>query len=174
VVTGLDMAAVRALDRAPRWTLVPLRLYLGTAFLRAALNKVGENWRPWPGWMAGVIQDRLPHSVPLYREFLSAVVLPHVAFFAPAVACAEVTIGCCLVLGLATRAAAVGGILLTLNYLLMNGVMVLLPHNDPLYALGSNDPVFVLGCLAVAVGAAGRALGLDQLLHRRFPHSVLS
>lgn len=130
------------------------------------MNKIGPNWQPWPGWMADVIRQRLPQSLPIYGGFLSAVVLPHIAVFAHGVACAEVVVGCCLVLGLATCAAAAGGALLTLNYLMLNGAAVLLPHTDPLYVLGSNDPVFILGCVAVAVGAAGRTLGLDQLWSR--------
>jgi NADH:ubiquinone reductase (H+-translocating) len=151
-----------------------MRVYLGAAFLRAAMNKIGENWLPWPGWMAGVIQDRLPHSVPIYRVFLSGVVVPHAAFFARAVACTEVAVGCCLLLGLATRAAALGGALLTLNYLMLNGVAALIPGIDPLFVFGSNDPVFILGGLAMCVGASGRVLGLDHLLHRRFPRLFVS
>lgn len=171
MLTSARVTAAGALARVPRWSLVLMRVYLGAAFLRAAMNKIGDNWAPWPGWMAGVIHDRIPHSVPIYREFLSAVVVPHTAFFGPAIACAEVAVGCCLVLGFATRAAAIGGAFLTLNYLLMNGMSVLLPSNDPLFTFGSNDPVFTLGCLAAFVGASGRALGLDHLLHRRFPRA---
>ena len=151
--------------RVARWTLVPLRLYLGAAFLRAAANKVGANWQPWPDSMADYITSQLPHSAPLYREFLASVVVPHAAVSAPAVACAEVAVGCCLVLGLCSRGAAAVGGLLALNYLLMNGRPILLP---------SNDPVFVLGCLAVCLGAAGRAWGLDALAHRRFPRLPLA
>ncbi len=151
-------------SRAPRWTLVLLRLYLGAAFLRAAANKIGENWRPWPGWMAGFIHSQLPHTVPFYRGFLTAVVVPHAGFLAPAVACAEVAVGCCLLLGLATRGAAIIGAVLTLNYLLMKGGPFIVPNNDP---------VFILGGIAVCVGAAGRAYGLDAFLHRRFPRVPL-
>ncbi|HYL21847.1 MAG TPA: DoxX family membrane protein [Gemmatimonadales bacterium] len=153
-----------AFGRVPRWTLLLLRLYLGAAFLRAAANKIGASWNPWPGWMAGFIHTQLPHTVPLYRGFLADVVIPHAGFFAPAVACAEVAVGCCLILGLATRAAAIAGAVLTLNYLLMKGGPFLLPNNDP---------VFILGGIALCVGAAGRAYGLDYLLQRRFPHVPL-
>ena len=157
----------------PRWTLVPLRLYLGAAFLKAASGKIGANWQPWPGWMEGVIRDRLPRSVPVYQGVLASVVLPQVGFFAHAVACGEVAVGCLLIAGLATRAAAVGGIFLTLNYLLLNGAGQLLPGQG-VFTFGSNDPVFVLGCVALLVGSAGRAFGADSFLHRAFPRSPLS
>lgn len=152
---------------------MPLRIYLGCAFLKAATGKVGTNWQPWPGWMAGVIHDRLPRSVSLYQGFLESVVLPHVAFFAHAVACGEVTVGCLLIAGLATRAAAVGGIFLTLNYLLLNGAAQLVPGQG-LFIFGSNDPVFVLGCVALLSASAGRAFGADYFLHRRFPRLLSS
>lgn len=148
-----------------RWTLVLLRVYLGAAFIRAATNKIGENWKPWPGWMADFITSQLPHSAPVYRTFLTAVVVPHTAVFAPAVACTEVVVGCCLVLGFATRGMAGLGAFLALNYLLMKGGPLLLPNNDP---------VFVLGCLTLSIGAAGRALGVDYWLHRKWPRLPVS
>lgn len=152
----------------PRWTIAPLRIYLGAAFLKAASGKIGANWQPWPGWMAGVIHDRLPRSLPLYQGFLASVVVPHVSFFAHAVACGEVVVGCLLLVGLATRAAALGGIFLTLNYLLLNGAGQLVPDQSP-FTFGSNDPVFVLAGVTLMVGAAGRAFGADRYLHRLFP-----
>ncbi|HEX4560417.1 MAG TPA: DoxX family membrane protein [Gemmatimonadales bacterium] len=161
-------------SRAPHAALVLLRLYLGAAFLNAASGKIGASWTPWPGWMDGVIRDRMPGSVPLYRAFLESVVLPHVAFFAHAVACGEVVVGCLLVAGLATRAAAALGMCLTLNYLLLNGAAQLVPAREGVFTLGSNDPVFVLGCLALLVGSAGRAFGVDYFVHRRFPAWPLS
>lgn len=157
--------------KVPRGTLVLLRLYLGSAFLKAASGKIGDNWQPWPGWMAGVLRDRLPRSAPVYRAFLGTVVLPHVSLFAHAVACGEVVVGCLLVAGLGTRAAAVGGMFLALNYLLLNGATQLVPGHEAVFAFGSNDPIFVLGCFALLVGSAGRAFGADYFLHRWYPRS---
>jgi len=174
-VFGLDgLLSGRKPGGPPRWTLVLLRVYLGAAFLKAATGKIGANWEPWPGWLAGVIQDRLPGSFPLYGGFLKGVVLPHIGLFAHGVAIGEATVGCLLLVGLATRAAAAGGILLTANYLLLNGLPQLLPGHDPLFRFGSNDPVFILGCLALLIGSAGRALGVDFFLHRRFPTLLVS
>jgi uncharacterized membrane protein YphA (DoxX/SURF4 family) len=174
VVAG-ETSPAEALARVPRWSMLLLRLYLGAAFLSAAMNKIGENWKPWPGWMAEGMQSALSHHVPMpiYREFLSTVVVAHAAFFARAVACGEVAVGCCLLLGLATRAAALGGAFLTLNYLFDNGALRLLPSSHPPFIFGSNDPVFVLACVAISAGAVGRALGLDYLLHRRFPRLLI-
>ena len=166
---------VATFARVPRWTLVLLRVYLGVSFLETSIQgKLGESWQPWPGWMSGVIQERMAHSMPLYGAFLSAVVLPHVVFFAHFVACAELVVGGCLLLGLATRGAALGGAFLTLNYLMLNGPGQLIPTHTGVFAFGSNDPIFVLGGMALSLGAAGRVLGADAWIHRRFPRWPLS
>ena len=163
-VMGVDrLVAIRrgitALDQAPLWALVVTRLYLGGAFLRAASFKIGGEWTAWPRDMAAFVTEQATHSVPLYRVFLTDVVVPHINFFAPAIAIAEMVVGTLLVLGLLTRVAAGVGAFLTANYLLMDA--------SPLY-LPNNDATFVLGCVTVMAAAGGRAYGLDILLRRRF------
>jgi uncharacterized membrane protein YphA (DoxX/SURF4 family) len=149
---------------APGWVVVPLRLYFGAAFLSAASNKVGSgNWDNWPTWMAGEITDRLPHVVWFYRPFLSGIVVPHVAFFAPLVALTEIVVAVALLEGSATRLAAVVGMLLTANYFLLDGMSVV----DV-----SNDAAFVVGLAVLFFTAAGRVAGLDVLLARRSPQST--
>jgi uncharacterized membrane protein YphA (DoxX/SURF4 family) len=163
----MTTAVPPATDRAaaPAWVVVPLRLYVGAAFLSAASNKVGSaNWSHWPEWMAGVVTGRLPDVTPLYRPFLTAVVAPHVTFFAPFVALTEIAVGVALLLGGATRLAAAVGILLTANYFLLDGVTVV----DV-----SNDAAFLVGLAILVVTAAGRVLGLDTFLSRRWPRSKL-
>jgi thiosulfate dehydrogenase (quinone) large subunit len=132
------------------WVVVPLRLYLGAAFLSAASNKVGTaNWPQWPTWMAGVITDRLPHVTPWYRPVLTGMILPHVAFFAPLVAVTEIVVGVALLAGLGTRAAAAIGLLLTANYFLLDGMSVI----DV-----SNDAAFVVGLVVLILTAGGPGL----------------
>lgn len=153
------------LATAPGWVVVPLRLYFGAAFLSAASNKVGTgNWGNWPMWMSETITARLPDVTPLYRPFLSGVVVPHTTIFAPLVALTEIAVGVALLLGGATRLAAAVGILLTTNYFLLDGTSVV----DV-----SNDAGFVVGLAVLIVTSAGRVAGLDALLVRRWPASRL-
>jgi thiosulfate dehydrogenase (quinone) large subunit len=150
---------------APRWTVVPLRLYLGAAFLNAASNKVGSaNWNHWPDWMAGVINGRLPHAAALYRPILSDLIVPHVHVFAPLVAITEIVVGIALLLGGATRLAAAIGILLTANYFLLDGMTVI----DV-----SNDAAFIVALMIVLIARAGRTFGVDSVVARRWPYSRL-
>jgi uncharacterized membrane protein YphA (DoxX/SURF4 family) len=136
-------------------------LYLGAAFLEALTNKVGPHrWSAWPHWMHDHVAKLAPHVVPFYRPFLTAVVIPHANVFGPLVAAGEVAVGAALFLGVGTRLAAACGMLLTLNYFLLNGLTVV----DV-----SNDFAILTGCAVVLITAAGRTLGLDAYLVRRWP-----
>jgi uncharacterized membrane protein YphA (DoxX/SURF4 family) len=75
----------------------------------------------------------------------------------------EILVGAALILGLFTRLAAVAGLLLLANYLLAEGSWDL---TSARIALG-------VIALAIMIGAAGRTLGLDGLLARRWPRSPL-
>jgi len=50
---------------------------------------------------------------------------------------------------------------LFLNYMLAKGRMLWSPDSE--------DAAVLLSALVVALGAAGRSLGVDALLHRRWP-----
>ena len=79
----------------------PAPVYLGAAFVKAATGKIGSNWAPWPGWLSGVIEDRMPRSIPLYGHFLSAVVSCRTSHLlqSRSGACGEVAVGCLLIAG---------------------------------------------------------------------------
>ena len=145
---------------APVWAVVPLRIYYGCAFWRAAYNKIGAKWAAWPGALEGFGKLNLPHETPWYRAFMTHVVFPHATLFAGLVATGEVAVGTCLILGLGTRVAAPIGAFLTLNYFLLKG--------DTLWS-GSNDQAFVVGLTVVAIAGAGRVFGLDALVAQRHP-----
>ena len=71
--------------------------------------------------------------------------------------------GVLLVLGLLTRLSATVALLLTLNYMFAKGAWPGMPS--------SNDAAFAAISLALVIGAAGRTLGLDSMLARRWPRS---
>jgi thiosulfate dehydrogenase (quinone) large subunit len=144
----------------PLWTVVPLRLYFGFAFWRAAWNKIGARWAAWPDALQSFGTMQLPHESAWYRAFMTSVVFPHAQLFAGLVAVAEVAVGTCLLLGLGVRFAAPVGVLLTLNYFLLKG--------DAPWSV-SNDLAFALGLTILTVTGAGRVLGLDSLIAPRHP-----
>ena len=86
--------------------------------------------------------------------------IPHAGLFAHLVMFGEIVVGGALLLGCATRLAAIGGVFLCLNFLLASGAPI----------LSVEQPVvFILLLATVSVSAAGRVLGLDFFLKRLLP-----
>ncbi len=145
-----------------RGALVLLRVYLGVIFLVAALPKLQQDFTP--GLTAFVQQVALQKAHHFYRPFLEQWVLPNAQFFAALVTWAELLVGVTLILGLLTRFSAAVAVVLTLNYMFAKGAWFWIPS--------SNDAAFVAIGLALLIGAAGRTLGLDAFLARRWPRSA--
>ena len=146
-----------------RAALALLRMYLGVVFLIAAIPKLREDFTP--GLTAFVQQRAMEHSHLFYRGFLQEVVLPNAQLFAALVTWGELLVGVSLILGLMTRLSATVALLLTVNYMLAKGAWPWTPS--------SNDAAFAAISLALVIGAAGRTLGLDSMLAKRWPRSAL-
>ena len=144
-----------------RAALVLLRVYLGVVFLIAALPKLQADFTP--GLTAFLEQRALEQSHPFYQGFLEEVVLPNTQLFAALVTGGEFLVGVFLILGLLTRLSATVALLLTLNYMFAKGAWP--------WTSSSNDAAFAAVSLALVIGAAGRTLGLDSMLAKRWPRS---
>jgi uncharacterized membrane protein YphA (DoxX/SURF4 family) len=144
-----------------RGSLVILRVYLGLVFLIAALPKLRSDFTP--SLVAFLDQVALERGHPFYREFIQRVVLPHLNSFSALISWGELLIGVMLILGLATRLSAAAALLLSLNYMFAKGAWFWTPS--------SNDAAHLMISLALLIGAAGRTLGLDALLARRWPRA---
>jgi uncharacterized membrane protein YphA (DoxX/SURF4 family) len=83
--------------------------------------------------------------------------------FAALVGWGELLVGVTLILGLLTRFSAAVALVLALNYMFAKGVWFWTPS--------SSGAAFVAIALALLIGAAGRTLGLDAFLARRWPRS---
>ncbi len=146
-----------------RGALVLLRVYLGTVFLVAALPKLRQDFT---ATLTGFVQlVALEKAHRFYLPFLEQVVLPNAAAFAALITWAELLVGVTLILGLLTRFSAAVALILTLNYMFAKGAWFWTPS--------SHDAAFVAISLALVIGAAGRTLGLDAFLARRWPRSPL-
>jgi thiosulfate dehydrogenase [quinone] large subunit len=144
-----------------RAALALLRVYLGAVFLVAAIPKLQGDFA---SGMAGFLQGKaMGQSYSFYGDFLQDIVLPNVHLFARLVTWGELLAGVLLILGLMTRLSAAVALLLTVNYMLAKGAWPGMPS--------SNDAAFAIIALALMIGAAGRTLGMDSLLAKRWPRS---
>lgn len=94
--------------------------------------------------------------------FYQNAVLPHWGFWQVFLTLAELAIGIALIFGIASRLAALGGILL------IGPVWVMLWHTDQYLWLYPAEDLFPL--LLLAIAPAGRRLGVDRMLAPRFKY----
>jgi thiosulfate dehydrogenase (quinone) large subunit len=142
-----------------RAALALLRVYLGAVFLISAVPKLTGDFTP--GLREFLENVAIERSHLFYRGFLQDIVLPNAQFFAALITWGELLVGVFLILGLMTRLSAAAALVLTLNYMLAKGAWPWTPS--------SNDAAFAFISLALMIGSAGRTLGLDSILARRWP-----
>ncbi len=101
-------------------------------------------------------------SIAPLGDFYRHVVLPHWGIFGAFLTVAELAVGVGLLFGIATRLAAVGGLLL------IGPIWVMLLHTNLYLWEYPAEDLFPL--LLLAIVPAGRLGGLDGRLARRFGH----
>jgi len=143
-----------------RALLVVLRLYLSVVFLVAAWAKVSD-MEAWAARFDNVLTSPPFNPQSFYLGFFQNVVLPNAELFAYLTAYGELLVGLALLLGLCTRLASVGAMLLLANYLFAKGL--------PFWISSSNDAPMFFIALVLLLGAAGRSFGLDHFLAKRWP-----
>jgi len=161
----------------PLFFIVLLRLVVGVELIAQGYSKVQDGYvqqvrekeeRPNPLQVTIEIwvDDMQERNVfPWYRIFLKEAVLPNINTFAVLVTVAEIALGAMLVLGLLVRVASVFGILLCLNYLFATW------HEG--FPYPTLNILFLATLLVFVLVSAGRCLGVDALLHKRFPEIPL-
>ena len=146
-----------------RGALVLLRLYLGVVFLLSGIPKLQPASR---SDLAGFLQQRaLETGHAFYRPFVEGVLLPNAAVIASLLGWVEAGVGVTLIAGLLTRFSAGLAMVLALNYMFAKGAWFWTPW--------SYDAAYFVIALALLIGAAGRTLGIDAALARRWPRSPL-
>jgi len=142
------------------WSILPLRAFLGFTFCFAGLQKLANpnffNDNSSSGIHAQLIASiRLSPLHSLLGHFLR--------FSTPigvVIALAELAVGLGVLLGLWTRLAALGGMLLSLMLFLTVSY-----HSSPYYT--GSDIVFFFAFMPLVVGGAGGVLSLDGYLTQR-------
>jgi len=149
-------------NRTYAFWLALLRIGVGGAWLVHGTGKFlhPDTFMPPNGSISKVVANGVANGSGPYHDFLANTVAPNIGLFAEAVRVGEVIVGCLLVLGFLTRLGGLGGMFLTLNYMLAQGE---LGSTD---VLGSLDGATFLLSAVNFVLPTGRAIGLDWFFSR--------
>jgi thiosulfate dehydrogenase [quinone] large subunit len=151
-------AANLLLDRDV-WLLLPLRAFLGITFVYAGLQKLADRWF-FRGGAPSSLQSQL-HGAARTSPVGGLLATPahHAVLFGLLIAFGELAVGVGTLLGLWARAAAVGGMVLSLAFLLAVSW-----HSRPYYY--GADVVFLFAWTPLAIAGAGR-ISVDALAATR-------
>ncbi|MGB9377858.1 MAG: Rieske 2Fe-2S domain-containing protein [Mycobacteriales bacterium] len=156
--------------RQPGWVLLPLRLFLGFTFTYAGLDKLSDPhfFQPAtdPLSLAAQMQN-FRQTSPIGA--LVGLAADHPLAVGILISLAEIAVGLGTLAGLFSRLAAVGGALLSLNFLLTVSW-----HTRPFYY--GSDVGFLMSWLPLILVGSGGVLSLDAWLAKRSPpeEAVLS
>ena len=153
-MTNLDSPQGKALHY---WPIAMLRVYTGLFFLQHGFGKLRRD--NFADGLSGFVNSNLENSFGFFQPFLENVVLPNSGVFAFMVAWGEFLAGAALVLGLATRYAAVAGALMVAAFWFAKGQGFFAPQN--------HDSIWFVIFIVLAGVHAGRVFGLDARLSAR-------
>ena len=140
------------------WPVLLLRLYAGGLFANHGRDKVARG-DAFADGMTQFLQSHQEQAFPFYWSFVESAVLPQASLFAGLVAWGELAMGVALILGLATRYAALGGMFLMLNFWFVKGASF--------FSASNYDVVWLMIFMILAFTPAGQFAGLDRPLSRR-------
>src|ERR1700735_3024321 len=148
-------------EQDARIALVIVRLTIGAMFVWVFFENLGMGLYTASGY-SGLINYYIQHDhAPAIWKAVMAAAASHAAMAAPLQAITEISLGILLVIGLLTRPAAF------IAFLYLGSLWVSEWGTSWIWEL----LVSVMAALAIAVGRAGRAWGVDALLARRWPSS---
>jgi thiosulfate dehydrogenase (quinone) large subunit len=146
------------------WIFV-LRIFMGIELVRAGADKIIGGKFPY---MLDKVLTGFATNNPVewYSSFLHAFAIPHHVAFGYMVEFGELLIGLALVSGLLATVASAFGVFMSLNLYL--GTLA-----GPASAAPMLNLMFVFAYITFVLCHAGRYLGLDAFLHKRYPKVIL-
>jgi thiosulfate dehydrogenase (quinone) large subunit len=165
------------MNQPARW-LALLRIVVGLYFVKSLITKMSIGYlggvvpvpvvsERWINVMPKIVARQASENpLAFYKQFLEETVLTHSSLFAQLTAWGETVVGLGLTLGLLTGLASLVGLVLVTNYGLATQWMS--PGQQ-----GFHIVLFFL-MLAFLLARAGRTWGLDGLIARRKPGSLLT
>jgi uncharacterized membrane protein YphA (DoxX/SURF4 family) len=157
-----DKPSQQAEQPYARMGLTLLRLTIGTMFVWVFFENLGKGLYT-PSNYAGLINDYIENgTAPAAWKSVMALAAAHASMAAPLQGLTEISLGVLLILGLFTRPVAL------VAFAFLASLWVSEWGTAWIWEL----LVPVLASLALAIGGAGRTLGVDAFLARRRPSSL--
>ena len=155
-----SLLRTRPLAGAGQAFVLLLRMFMALFFIAATVNKLRNGWA-WTDFLQGVFLQRLDEIDPesFGAHFLETYGVPHYKAFAWMVTLGEAAVAIGLTLGLMTRTAAVGAMLLMLSFAIGG-------YYD------ASLIVLALMFLPFVLLPTGHWLGLDRTLAQRYPNQI--
>jgi thiosulfate dehydrogenase (quinone) large subunit len=144
-------------DKTLRWLAVA-RVYVGCVWFAYGTSKFEPEWARTE--FLFTVKQCVAHSSGPINAFLTGVVVPNQSTFATLIAYGETLVGIALVLGLLTKAGAIGGMFLSTNYFLVTG-----QYKSRLGLESIELMLFVFSLLLLVLPSAG-TFSLDALVRR--------
>ncbi len=142
--------------------LLPLRIFIGIGWLRAATEKLTESdWHDGTALIAffeGKEEEGLLRF-PFYEQLIDDIFIPNASTVAWIVIIAQILIGISILTGTFTNLGLLGGIFLNLNFVLSGAV--------------NPSAFYIVIQLVLFIGNTGAVLGLDSFLGPKIPYSFL-
>jgi thiosulfate dehydrogenase [quinone] large subunit len=154
-MTSLDATGTKPLRD---WPILLLRVYTGVFYLYFGFGKISRG--NFADGLGGFVTMQLENTFGFFRPFLESVVLPNKGLFAFLVSWGELAIGLALIVGFATRYAAIAGAVMVASFWLAKG--------QGLFDAQNHDAVWFFIFIVLAGLHAGRVMSLDQKLVGRF------
>ncbi len=163
----MKMVSITETRAALAYTL-PLRLFLAYEWLNGGVEKLSEiaaDPSSAAGFAAVFARWAKGNPYPFMVDFLNSWAIPNAAVVYTFVAVAEALVGIAFLFGLLVRPASIGGII-------MNGFFYMAAGYSSASTSGVNL-VMIGSQLSMILLSTGRVLGVDALLHKRFPQIPL-
>ena len=138
------------------WPIVLLRVYTGVFFLYYGFRKVSREG----GFGIDGFLGAQENTYGWYQAIVESVVLPAQGLFAFLVAWGELFMGIALIVGFATRYAALAGAFMVANFWFAKGQGFLDAQN--------HDAIWLVILLVLGLMNSGQVMGVDARLSQRF------
>lgn len=143
------------------------RILVGYHFLQVGWPKLSARFLSGEGLARQLTENLAKDPVSWHRDFIAGIVVPHSQFFSYLVAFGEVAIAVSLIAGCLVRVSSLCGAFHNLNIYLA----IAIPSGNGLQIVVNR--LYIALHLIFVCASAGRALGIDGILKRKFPKSRL-